>query len=312
MIERVKAMKYPIHKDFRKLRFLHMSKNIGLLRIENFIIGILYHLTRIPKAVKRTRIFASTKDGGRIKLDLFAKVGQEGIRPCLIYYPGGGFMMNASHIHKKILANIVKETGFKAVMVHYRLAPAHAFPTAFFDALEAMEYVYGHARDLKVDADHIGLAGDSSGGNLACAVALYNQDVIHQPLKALMLVYPGLGKGLDSFSRKAYYDTPMFNSSIFPVIDQVYYPNGTGDLERYAYPLLHPNPTGIGPVYIETAEFDCLHDDGIAFYESLKACAVACELNETKGTVHGYDVMQNSDIVKASIRQRIDFLKNNL
>jgi len=289
-----------------------MTKNIGLLRIENFIIGILFRLTRIPQAVKRRRIDISTKDGGRIRLDLFVKIGEEGVRPCLIYYPGGGFMMSASHIHKKNLANIVRETGFKAVMVHYRLAPKHAFPTAFLDALEAMEYVYDHVRELKVDIDRIGLAGDSAGGNLACAVALYNQDVIHRPVKALMLVYPGLDKGLDSFSRKTYGDTPMFNASIFPVIEKVYYPNGTGDLEHYAYPLSHPDPVGIGPVYIETAEFDCLHDDGIVFYELLQASGVVCELNETKGTVHGYDVVQSSDIVKASIRQRIDFLKNNL
>lgn len=305
-------MKYPIHKDFRKLRFLHMTKIIGLLQIENFIIGILYQLTRIPKTVKRRRIVIATKDGDKIKLDVFAKANEGGLRPCLIYYPGGGFMMSASHIHKRNLANIVKETGFNAVMVHYRLAPGHAFPTAFLDALEAMRYVFDHAHDLSVDSDHIGLAGDSAGGNLACAVALYNKDVIHHPIKALMLVYPGLDKGLNSFSRKTYHDTPMFNASIFPVIEKVYYPNGTGDLEKYAFPLKHPNPVGIGPVYIETAEFDCLHDDGISFYESLKVLNVSCELNATLGTVHGYDIVQNSDIVKASIGKRIAFLKDNL
>ena len=65
------------------------------------------------------------------------------------------------------------------------------------------------------------------------------------------------------------------------------------------------------PTYIETAEFDCLHDDGIFFAEELKAAAVAVELNETKGTMHGYDIMRKASVSLASMERRIAFMKEH-
>ena len=64
------------------------------------------------------------------------------------------------------------------------------------------------------------------------------------------------------------------------------------------------------PSYIETAEFDCLHDDGILFAERLKAAGVDVVLNETKGTMHGYDIMRKASASLASMEQRIAFMKD--
>ena len=44
------------------------------------------------------------------------------------------------------------------------------------------------------------------------------------------------------------------------------------------------------PAYIETAEFDCLHDDGILYAEYLKKAGIEVTLNKTKGTMHGFDI----------------------
>ena len=62
------------------------------------------------------------------------------------------------------------------------------------------------------------------------------------------------------------------------------------------------------PTYIETAEFDCLHDDGILFAEKLKTDGVEVVLNETKGTMHGYDIARKASASLASMEQRIAFM----
>ena len=63
------------------------------------------------------------------------------------------------------------------------------------------------------------------------------------------------------------------------------------------------------PAYIETAEFDCLHDDGILYSEKLRMAGVEVTLNETKGTMHGFDIMQKASITKAALEARISFMK---
>lgn len=65
------------------------------------------------------------------------------------------------------------------------------------------------------------------------------------------------------------------------------------------------------PTYIETAEFDCLHDDGILFAKELKAAGVEVMLNETNGTMHGYDIMRKASVSLASMEQRITFMKGH-
>ena len=66
---------------------------------------------------------------------------------------------------------------------------------------------------------------------------------------------------------------------------------------------------GLPSAYIETAEFDCLHDDGILYAGLLRNAGIEVVLNETKGTMHGYDIVQRSPVTKASLEARIHFMK---
>ena len=60
---------------------------------------------------------------------------------------------------------------------------------------------------------------------------------------------------------------------------------------------------------IETAEFDCLWDDGILYVKRLRQFGVPVELNNTEGAMHGFDVVLDSPIVRACVDRRITFLK---
>ena len=63
------------------------------------------------------------------------------------------------------------------------------------------------------------------------------------------------------------------------------------------------------PAYIETAEFDCLHDDGILYTKLLRKAGIEVTLNETKGTMHGFDIAENAPTTLAAMQQRIAFMK---
>lgn len=75
--------------------------------------------------------------------------------------------------------------------------------------------------------------------------------------------------------------------------------------------LLAPSLHDLPPAYVESAQFDCLHDEGIAYAQALRAAGVAVTLHETKGTMHGYDIVPNSSITQDSIQKRIAFLKEH-
>ena len=79
--------------------------------------------------------------------------------------------------------------------------------------------------------------------------------------------------------------------------------------EQIAAPMKNPLPEVLPPTYIETAEFDCLHDEGIIYAEKSKNRTVELQINETKGTFHGYDMLSSHQISKNSVEKRIAFMK---
>ena len=63
------------------------------------------------------------------------------------------------------------------------------------------------------------------------------------------------------------------------------------------------------PTYLETAEFDCLRDEGAAFAKRLQDNGIPVLLNETRGTMHGYDILRRSPITQENLAKRIAALR---
>ena len=70
--------------------------------------------------------------------------------------------------------------------------------------------------------------------------------------------------------------------------------------------------TPIPPAYIETAEFDCLHDEALLYAQRLRDQGGQVTLWETKGTVHGYDFCWDSPITQDSVRRRVEAMREML
>jgi acetyl esterase len=80
-------------------------------------------------------------------------------------------------------------------------------------------------------------------------------------------------------------------------------------LPKYVSPLQRTDLKGLPPTYIETAEFDCLRDEAILYAQKLTDTNIEVELNQTKGTIHAYDIIEKSSITQDSIQRRVTALK---
>ena len=66
---------------------------------------------------------------------------------------------------------------------------------------------------------------------------------------------------------------------------------------------------GLPPAYIEVAEFDCLHDDGVLYAGLLRKNAIEVEFHESKGTMHGFDTVFNAPASRAMLAKRIAYIR---
>ena len=153
------------------------------------------------------------------------------------------------------------------------------------------------------------LCGDSAGGNLSAATCLLAKENATPQPAAQLLIYPFVDGDRESESMKKFTDTPMCNSKAAQKYNKAYIPEGEAD-EIYLFSAVDaPDLSDLAEAYIETAEFDCLHDGGVKYFEKLKNAGTKATLFETKGTMHGYDIATKSETYTLCMKKRTEFLK---
>ena len=228
---------------------------------------------------------------------------------CLVYFHGGGFTFGGAGYHYRNAKRYAVETPCKVIFVRYRLAPAHPFPSPQEDCFAALSWTRANAHALEIDPERIAVGGDSAGGCLAAAVSQMARDRLGWIPRFQMLIYPFTDRRLTSPSNQRFVDTPMWNSRLSAAMLSSYLPDPTAGPIQYASPAEATDFTGLPPAYIETAEFDCLHDDGTSYADKLTNAGVQVHLLETKGTIHGFDIVTWAPTTKAVVTQRIAYLR---
>ena len=230
--------------------------------------------------------------------------------PCLIDIHGGGFVFEAASSHYRHALIYAKKAHCVIVFVQYRLAPEYPFPYPQEDCYAALCWIYKHADEIGIDRSRIGIGGDSAGGTLAVTSCMMARDRAHavHPLFQL-LIYPWLDDRNISESYRKYTDTPMWNSTLSKSVAPLTNPDPAATPLAYRAPVEAGSFDNLPPAYIEVAEFDSLHDDGIYYAELLEKAGIPVELQEPKGTMHGFDSKISTPTTQAMLKKRVEYIR---
>lgn len=301
--------KYNIHNDFKPYEKIALPLKPFLFPLMNMIIEMKDRITRLPKEIKETRVRIRGYQDKKIKVTIYEPIIIEKKLPCLIYFHGGAFVIKATPYHKNLIFQYVLKTPCKVIFVDYRLAPKNPYPIGVEDCYAAYEWVCNHTRKLDIDKNRIAVAGDSAGGALAAAVCQMSRDRKASAICFQMLIYPVTDERQLTKSIKNYTDTPIWNSILNKRMWKLYLKNGVLHHKEYASPMEAVTFEHLPNAYIEVSEFDCLHDEGINYAEALKKGGAQTELYKTKGTIHGFEIAEKSEIVQQCVERRIKALK---
>lgn len=99
----------------------------------------------------------------------------EGPFPVLVYFHGGGWVFGDLDSSDNVCRYFSSKAGIVVVSVGYCLAPEHKYPAAFLDAVESVKWTFQNVEKLNGDSTRIAVGGESSGGNLAAAAAIFSK-----------------------------------------------------------------------------------------------------------------------------------------
>lgn len=91
--------------------------------------------------------------------------------PVVLYIHGGGFRFLSKESHWIMGLGFARK-GYLVVAINYRLAPRHPFPAALVDSCNALGWIHKEIEKYGGDKNHIIVAGESAGANLALNLAM--------------------------------------------------------------------------------------------------------------------------------------------
>ena len=195
--------------------------------------------------------------------------------PALVYFHGGGWVLNFLDIYEPSLRKIAKHGNFIIIAVEYQKAPEKSYPVPFDDCYEALKWTIDNAVSLGIDPLSIGVGGDSAGGNLAAAVAIKVRDEKLINLAFQLLIYPCLEVNMEYKSATDFAEGYGLTTKAMKWFWDQYLSDKKDHEDVYAVPARATTLRGLAPAIILTAEFDPLTDDGRNYYRRLSEDAVA-------------------------------------
>jgi acetyl esterase/lipase len=208
----------------------------------------------------------------------------------LVWIHGGGWVVGDLASADAAARALANRSGSVVLSVDYRLAPEHRFPSGLEDCWAATVWASKRFKQVAV-------GGDSSGGNLAAAVALRARDA-GLPLKLQLLVYPVLQPDTESPAYRDFAERyqdfagkhgfgPAHQDAIRWIWDQ-YVPDKNERQRRDASPLLADHLDGIAPALIIVGEHDILRAECEAYARRLEDERVPVRLLSYEGQIHGF------------------------
>ncbi len=244
-----------------------------------------------PRASVEVKELQVPGPGGPLEARLYRPRGNAAALPGLVFFHFGGCVigdLDTCHV----FCSMISEIADCAVLnVAYRLAPEHKFPAPADDAVAAYRWAVENAGELGMMAGHIGVGGDSAGGNLSAVVAQEAKRKGFQPPAVQLLIYPVTDWAAKGGSMESC-------GNVYPLTAEImdwfagHYLNCPADYaDLRVSPMKEQDLSDLAPAIVVTAGFDPLRDQGAEYAERLQAAGVSVNYRCEDSLPHAFTAM---------------------
>lgn len=207
--------------------------------------------------------------------------------PVIVYYHGGGWVIADVNTYDAAPRLLSKQLNAIVVSVEYRHAPEAKFPAQHDDAAAAYRWTLQNAAAWGGDPAKIAVAGESAGGNLAVATAIYARDNgLTAPLHILS-VYPIANSDMTLPSRRDSANAKPLNTAMLGWFGH-YYMKAKADEMDPRLNLVKADLRDLPPTTIINAQIDPLRSDGETLAKALRAAGDRVEQKTYAGVTHEF------------------------
>ncbi len=210
-----------------------------------------------------------------------------GPMPVIVYYHGGGWVIADVMTYDATPRLLAKQLNAIVVSVEYRHAPEFKFPAQHDDAAAAYRWVAANAASWGGDVTKMALAGESAGGNLAVATAIYARDNNLPMPVHILAVYPIANSDMNLPSRKDSAGAKPLDTAMLAWFAS-YYTTSMADMQDPRLNLVKANLKGLPPTTIVNAQIDPLRSDGETLAAAMRSAGDRVEQRTFPAVTHEF------------------------
>src|SRR6185369_1257354 len=131
-----------------------------------------------------------SQDGENVRIHIVKPLGVGNNAPVFIFNHGGGWVLGDYATHRRLVRDLVVESGAVAVFPDYSPSPEAHYPTAINQIYATVKWVAEHGNEIGVDGKNLAVAGNSVGGNMTAAVVLMAKAKGGPAIKYQVMLWP--------------------------------------------------------------------------------------------------------------------------
>jgi acetyl esterase len=256
-------------------------------------------------------------DGFEIVLNIVRPKGAASTLPVFVFIHGGGWVLGDYPTHRRLVRDLVVDSGYCAVFVNYTPTPDAVFPRQIDEIYAATRWVAEHGSDINVDASKLAVVGNSVGGNMTAVTAIRAKENGGPTIKLQIMMWPIVDANFETESYKQFGRDRFLTSPLMQWMYDMYLPDRVKRRDIHASPLQATleQLKGLPPALIQVAENDILRDEGEAYGRKLDEAGVEVTTIRYDGMIHDFGLLNglaNEPAVRSLSRHAAAELKKRL
>ncbi|MBS7232158.1 alpha/beta hydrolase [Flavobacterium psychroterrae] len=258
-----------------------------------------------------------SQNGLKVKIHITKPKGAKANAPVFIFIHGGGWVLGDYPTHRRLVRDLVVESGAVAIFPDYTPSPEAQYPVAINEIYAATQWVSENGKEIGVDGKKLAVVGNSVGGNMAAAITLMAKDKKGPQIKLQVLLWPVTDANFETESYNSFANGRFLTKNMMKWFWDNYLPDTDKRNEIYASPLCASleQLKNLPPALVQTAENDVLRDEGEAYARKLNEAGVLVTLTRYNGLIHDYGLLNpiaNVPAVQTAILQAAIVIKTTL
>lgn len=232
-------------------------------------------------------------DGFEIVLNIVRPEGNNQALPVFMFIHGGGWVLGDYPTHKRMVRDLVINSGAAGVFVNYTRTPDAAYPQAINEIFAATKWVAENGSEINVDGKRLAVVGNSVGGNMTAVTALKAKENGGPEIKLQIMMWPIVDSNFETGSYQQFGKDRFLTTPLMKWMYDMYIPDTEKRKVIYASPLQATKEQlkGLPPALIQVAENDVLRDEGEAYGRKLDEAGVFTTTVRYNGVIHDFGLL---------------------